>query len=166
MFKRSFRPIIVTLLCLAYVGLADAFTLQAEDGFFTAEFPREPMHSKKNIQAPDGTPVEYSTWGVDNGDYQYFVLLHASKTAMPFDYDTGTSSFVTRMKGKLISEQPFRLQDITGREVFVEAGPSVFRSRFLFVNQQRVYQIVYIGPRGTENSADARTFLNSFRLQK
>jgi flagellar hook-basal body complex protein FliE len=81
---------------------------------------------------------------------------------------------VKNVNGTVRTSSPCQLGDINGLEVVadipskdpkVPADASVARLRF-FVVGDRLYQVMYIGPAGTETTMKALTFLDSFRLTR
>jgi hypothetical protein len=163
MLRPVFRAFFITSLCVACVGFANAFTFRSSEGHFTAEFPEEPKLDQTNAKSDDGTPLKQYTWEVDKGDTVYSVTMTTSQKRLTFNYDNGAAGFVKATKGKLISQQKLQMQGMEAREIFVEAGGYIFRDRMIFVDQ-RIYQILYGGPPGSEKSAAAEAFLNSVYL--
>jgi hypothetical protein len=79
---------------------------------------------------------------------------------------------VQNVGGKIQSSSACQLGDVKGLEVVADIPPkdpndsasaSVARLRF-FVVGDRLYQVMYIGPAGTETGSKAVAFLDSFRL--
>jgi hypothetical protein len=79
---------------------------------------------------------------------------------------------VKNVNGTIRMSSSYQLDDVKGLEVVadipskdpkVPANASVARLRF-FVVGDRLYQVMYIGPTGTETNPEAVTFLDSFRL--
>jgi hypothetical protein len=79
---------------------------------------------------------------------------------------------VKNVNGTIRTSSPYQLGDSNGLEVIADIPPkdpkdpasaSVARLRF-FVVGDRLYQVMYIGPAGTETTMKALTFLDSFRL--
>jgi hypothetical protein len=81
---------------------------------------------------------------------------------------------VKNVNGTIRTSSPYQLGDSNGLEVVADIPPkdpkdpasaSVARLRF-FVVGDRLYQVMYIGPTGTETTIKAVTFLDSFRLTR
>jgi len=79
---------------------------------------------------------------------------------------------VKSVNGTVRTSSPYQLGDTSGLEVVADIPPkdpkdsanaSVARLRF-FVVGDRLYQVMYIGPTGTDTSPKAVAFLDSFRL--
>ena len=54
---------------------------------------------------------------------------------------------------------------LSGREFLetIDSGSHEFREQF-FIKDGRLYQAIYVGPRGTANSAEVQTFFNSVHI--
>jgi hypothetical protein len=81
---------------------------------------------------------------------------------------------VKNVSGTIRTSSPYQLGDSNGLEVVADIPPkdpkdpssaSVARLRF-FVVGDRLYQVMYIGPTGTETNPEAVAFLDSFRLTR
>jgi hypothetical protein len=81
---------------------------------------------------------------------------------------------VKSVNGTVRTSSAFQLGDVKGLEVIADIPPkdpkdsaraSVAKLRF-FVVGDRLYQVMYIGPAGTETSPEAAAFLDSFRLTR
>jgi hypothetical protein len=81
---------------------------------------------------------------------------------------------VKSVNGTVRSSSPYQLGDSNGLEVVADippkdpkdpSGASVARLRF-FVVGDRLYQVMYIGPSGTETDSKAVAFLDSFRVTR
>jgi hypothetical protein len=79
---------------------------------------------------------------------------------------------VKSVNGTVRTSSPYQLGDSNGLEVVADIPPkdpkdlasaSIAKLRF-FVVGDRLYQVMYIGPAGTETNPEAVTFLDSFRL--
>ncbi|MGP0061162.1 MAG: hypothetical protein ACLPID_17965 [Beijerinckiaceae bacterium] len=164
MMKLIIRLFAGVALCLAQVGLAGAFSLHNTDGNFTVELPVAPTFEHKNGTTEGGIAYDLFSWTVDKGEIAYIVTVSVYAKPVNMEYDGPTGGLASSCKGKLVNQQSFRLQGMTGREVFVECpGPLMFRERLLWVGS-KFYQFLFAGPPGTENSADAEAFLNSVHI--
>ncbi|MGP0061161.1 MAG: hypothetical protein ACLPID_17960 [Beijerinckiaceae bacterium] len=162
--KLVVRLAAIVALCMAQIGLADAFSFHSPDGNFTVQFPEPPKLEKKTGNTQGGVAYELSLWSVDKGDSAYIVSMNVYAKPVQEEYDGPMNGVVGSCKGKLVDQQPFQLQEMTGREVFVECpGPLMFRERMLWVDS-RLYQFLYVGPPGTENNAEVSAFLNSVHI--
>ncbi|HET6330431.1 MAG TPA: hypothetical protein VFF76_06535 [Holophagaceae bacterium] len=81
---------------------------------------------------------------------------------------------VKNVNGKVRTSTSCRIGELNGLEVVADippkdpktaGAPSASRLRF-FVVGDRLYQLMYIGPNGTEASTEAMAFLNSIRLTR
>jgi hypothetical protein len=155
----------IVALCTASVGLADAYSLRSPEGSFTAEFPEEPKLAKSNANTGGGIAYEQYLWSVDQGSTWYGIFMSIYSQPVQKEYDGPTKGSVDAVKGKLISQQPFELGGMTGREIFIDASGQAVRQRLLWVGD-RFYQFVFVGPPGTEKAADSETFMNSVQFDK
>ncbi len=166
MMKLILRLLAFIVLCLAQVGLAGAFSLHNTDGNFTVEFLEAPTFEHKTGATEAGTAYDLYTWTVDKGEIAYVATVSVYATPVNMEYDGPIGGLASSCKGKLVNQQSFRLQGMTGREVFVECpGPLMFRERLLWVGS-KFYQFLFAGPPGSENSADADAFLDSVHIGK
>jgi hypothetical protein len=158
------RLFALVVLCLAQVGLAGAFSLHNTDGNFTIEFPEPPKFELKNGKTVGGTAYELSLWTVDKGETAYIASMNVYANSVQEEYDGPTNGVVASCKGKLVNQQSFRMQAMTGREIFVECpGPLMIRERLLWVGS-KLFQFLFVGPPGSEKKADVDAFLDSVRI--
>jgi hypothetical protein len=89
-------------------------------------------------------------------------------------YANASDGAVKSVNGTVRSSSSYQLGDVKGLEIVADipskdpkdsASASVARLRF-FVVGDRLYQVMYIGPTGTEADAKAVAFLDSFRLTR
>jgi len=166
MMRLAVRVFAIAALCVAQLGLANALSFSSTDGDFTAAFPEEPKFEKSSAKTAGGIPYDQYLWSVDKGESWYGVGMIAYSKPVKDEYDGPTNGAVAATKGKLVSQQPFQLQGMTGREIFIESpGPLIIRQRLLWVSG-KLYQFLFVGPPGSEKSEDADAFLNSVHIGK
>jgi hypothetical protein len=166
MMKLVVRLFAGVVLCVAQIGLADAFSLHSTDGNFTVEFPEQPKFEQKSGKTVAGTDYELSLWTVDKGASAYIVSMNVYAKPVSEDYDAPINGVVGSCKGKLVNRLPFQMQGMTGQEIFIECpGPLMFRERMLWANS-KFYQILFVGPPGSETNADVDAFLNSVHIDE
>ncbi|MSU46008.1 MAG: hypothetical protein EXS42_02485 [Lacunisphaera sp.] len=80
-------------------------------------------------------------------------------------YSDIINGLVDSLKGMVRSNVEHKLGEVAGREYVLinKTDKFVSRTRCYFVGD-RLYQIMYMGPIGTENDKEALHFLDSFRL--
>jgi hypothetical protein len=159
------RMLLLVVLCVAGAEFAHAFTFSSDEGNFSAEFPDQPKLEKTNQSAANGIAFDQYIWGTGKGDAYYAVSMDIYTKPVKEEYDGPTNGVVSAVKGKLINQQSFRLQGMSGREIFVEAQGVVLRDRLLWVNG-RLYQFLFSGPPGMEKTPAAEAFLNSVHIGK
>jgi hypothetical protein len=162
--------VIFALVLMASVVTAE--TVSSKKWGFSATFPGQSKMSVSPIQTQVGkvTLVTYSS-GNDNDTQAFIIALSDYPKGSTVSYNLGIEGAVNSVNGTLRSRVPYKLGNIIGFD-FVIDGPSaeskqntlVFHER-IFIVGKRLYQVLYDGPMGTEQSADALSFLNSFKLQ-
>ena len=161
--------VIFALVLMASVVTAE--TVSSKKWGFSATFPGQSKMSASPIQNQVGkvTLVTYSS-GNDNDTQAFIIALIDYPKGSTLSYDRGIEGGVSGVNGTLRSRVPYKLGNINGFDFLID-GPSaastqntlVFHER-IFIVDNRLYQVLYDGPMGTEQSADALSFLNSFKL--
>ncbi len=74
---------------------------------------------------------------------------------------------VKSVGGELRANDPIQHGQLSGREilVFVPLGSLILRQR-MFIEGDRMYQIMYAGPFGTQDSPEVEAFFASFRVMR
>jgi hypothetical protein len=164
MAKLSVQFSTAVLLCMIQVGLAQAFTFHNTEGNFTVQVPEQPTFKKKTGTTADGTAYELSLWTVDQGQIAYIVTMNTYASSIREDYDGPVKAVAGSCKGKLIDQQPFQSQGLTGREIVVECPAGLmFRERLIWVHS-KLYQFLFVGPPGSEKNSDVDFFLSSIQF--
>jgi len=135
------------------------------DGF-SVMLPQEPEVSSRRIE---DTTATQSMALIDNGDVTYLVsVVHMEKGTGPKNpdlkyfqnlmknYIEGSNTILRTSKGATIAGKP-------GIDGISDAGNSAHQVQ-VFAAGDRVYMVIYVGPKGQENSADPVRFRNSFKL--
>jgi len=65
----------------------------------------------------------------------------------------------------LRTSKPATIAGMPGIDGIADSGNSAHQVQVM-AKGDRVYMVIYVGPKGQENSADATRFRNSFRLIK
>jgi len=147
-----------------------AETVTSKDGHFAATFPAQSRASSAPVQMGNAT-IAMNVIAVEQAAFNYYVSYSdyppgtLAQTAPDQAYANIVSSTVAGGQGKLRSSVPYKLGNITGREVVIDvpSQQQVARER-LFLVGNRLFQVVYGGPPGSENTKGALDFLNSFKL--
>jgi hypothetical protein len=167
------RLIVLAAFCVHAGDPAFAYTVKSYEGRFSIEFPTAPQlrHSRgigtcwKDVyefRASEGQRV----WSAVYQD------------CLPHGYleDTGHGPFLrdnwkeitAKVKGELRANDPIEQGNLSGREylILVPLGDQrIIRVR-TFIDGDRVYKLMYIGPLFTEESSDVESFFQSFRLMR
>lgn len=169
-----FRPHHGLILCLGLVwGQALRAEITVDDaGRFAVDIALPVKRS--NAEADSGlgkTVLHLLTHDGENSTgfilgYNDYPAGSIAKLDPDKTYDNIINGVVGNFKGGVLrTKGAHTLGDATGREYFLDSEPLklVGRVRCYLVGD-RLYQIMYLGPPGTENGAEALHFLDSFRL--
>ncbi|MEA2876412.1 MAG: hypothetical protein QOF14_1608 [Hyphomicrobiales bacterium] len=160
------------MLILAQIVPASAqdqwreFRAQA-DGF-AVSFPQDPTVTSRRIKDSKATQ---SMFLIEKGELAYLVsVVHMEKGTGPKkpddkyfqnlmkNYTEGSGTTLRASKAATIAGKP-------GIDGISDAGNSAHQVQIMATGD-RVYMVIYVGPKGQENSADATRFRNSFKLIK
>jgi hypothetical protein len=143
-----------------------------EDGAFAVQMPGTPTEFKKTIQTPNG-PVEVLVFelavpaseGKIAVGYSEFPEASVKPGTEDKRLDNARDGAVASSKGKLKREKSLLLDTHPGRELTIEIeGKGMVVMRLYAVNN-RLYQVVAVGPADLVTSQDAQKFLTSFHLK-
>lgn len=171
MLRRLACLSIWVLLAAVFLGEpSHAEAVTSKDGHFAATFPGAARMSSAPVQSGDVT-VRMTMYAFENGVFSYYVTYSDyppqvfARTSQGQALTNVIHSTVANVKGKVTHEETITIGNVSGREVVIDvpAQNALMRERLLLVGN-RLYQIVYGGPQGSENSKAALDFLNSFRL--
>jgi hypothetical protein len=159
----------VLLLALAFAAHAAEpwQEVRSKEGAFAALFPADP---KISIEPPDpsGGVTNVFLASLDKMDFEVSYTDYGARAfagrSLEAIYNLARDDLVKGQPVKLLADRKIMLDGLPGREVvFAEADGYTQDYRF-FVMQSRIYAIVAGGPAGTENSPEAKRFLESFKL--
>ncbi len=165
----SVAGVIFALVLMASVVTAE--TLSSKKWGFSTTFPSQSKMSASPIQTKVGTVTLVTYFSANDNDTQAFLIgLTDYPKGSTVSYDGAIEGVVNGVNGTLRSRVPYKLGNINGFDFLVD-GPSapntqntlVFHER-IFIVGNRLYQVLYDGPMGTEQSTEALSFLNSFKL--
>jgi hypothetical protein len=142
-----------------------AFTLKDEVGRFSASFPAEPTLDKVEGSSALGPHVHY-TWEVDVDDRHWSVTYTEYTTPPVKNYDKNVMNLLAATKGKLVWQGKIEQSGFDGREVVTLLPDNTVMRQRMFMVGNRLYQVLYGGPAGSETHAEAESFLTSFELLK
>ena len=141
---------------------------RAEADGFTVSLPQEPTVTSRRIGESKATQ---SMFLIEKPGYTYLVsVVHMEKGTGPKNpdqkyfqnlmknYTEGSATTLRTSKAATIAGKP-------GIDGISDAGNSAHQVQVMATGD-RVYMVIYVGPKGQENSADATRFRNSFKLLK
>ena len=139
---------------------------RADADGFVVSFPQEPTVTSRRIK---DTKATQSMFLIEKGELAYLVsVIHMEKGTGPKNpdlkyfqnlmknYTGGSSTTLRTSKAATIAGKP-------GIEGISDAGDSAHQVQIMAAGD-RVYMVIYVGPKGQENSADATRFRSSFKL--
>ena len=139
---------------------------RADADGFVVSFPQEPTVTSRRIK---DTKATQSMFLIEKGELAYLVsVVHMEKGTGPKNpdlkyfqnlmknYTEGSSTTLRTSKPATIAGKP-------GIDGISDAGNSAHQVQIMATGD-RVYMVIYVGPKGQENSADATRFRNSFVL--
>ena len=163
------------LVAFAGVLVAQPGGFTSGEGGYRIKFPGAPKVTEPTTKSAVGdltvTVATYatadgSTFMVSHADYPA-AAMKPDKLATLFD---GIRDGVKGRDGKLLGDEksgPFGADKLPGREFTVEKDKVKQRIKFrILIKDNRVYQVVAIGPAEFVNGKDATAFLESFELTK
>jgi hypothetical protein len=167
------RQFVFALLMLA-LPLAPASAqdqwreFRADADGFVVSFPQDPTVTSRRIK---DTKATQSMFLIEKGDLAYLVsVVHMEKGTGPKKPDH--KYFQNLMKNytdgsgtTLRSSKPATIAGKPGIDGISDAGNSAHQVQIL-ASGDRVYMVIYVGPKKQENSADATRFRGSFKLIK
>ena len=142
---------------------ANPFQFKDEAGKFAASFPAEPMLDKRTGASATGPHVHY-TWEVDIEDRHFSVTYTEYATPPAKNYDKNVMALLAATNGRLIRQARVDQDRVDGREVVTLTPDNAVMRQRLFQVGNRLYQVLYGGPYGTETRPDVELFMESFQL--
>jgi hypothetical protein len=155
-------------------------TVVDDAGRFVATFPGPVQRRSQQVDSAVGK-ITMNMIFVDRTAEAYMIIFSdypEGSVAQSGGADSVCSNArdgaVKSVNGKVRTSASCRMGELKGLEVVVDIPPqdpkaagtlSASRLRF-FVVGDRLYQLMYIGPNGTETSPEAMAFLNSIRLTR
>jgi hypothetical protein len=141
---------------------------RADADGFVVSFPQDPTVTSRRIKDSKATQ---SMFLIEKGELAYLVsVVHMEKGTGPKNpdlkyfqnlmknYTGGSGTTLRTSKAATIAGKP-------GIDGISDAGSSAHQVQIM-ASGDRVYMVIYVGPKGQENSADATRFRGSFKLIK
>jgi hypothetical protein len=141
---------------------------RADADGFVVSFPQEPTVTSRRIK---DTKATQSMFLIEKGELAYLVsVVHMEKGTGPkkpdLKYFENLMKNYTEGSGTTLrTSKPATIAGKPGIEGISDAGNSAHQVQ-IFATGDRVYMVIYVGPKGQENSADPTRFRQSFKLLK
>ena len=139
---------------------------RSEADGFAVMLPQEPKVTSQRIK---DTQATQSMIMVEKGELAYLVsVIHMEKGTGPknpdLKYFQGLMKNYTEGAGTTLrTSKAARIAGKPGIDGVSDAGDSAHQVQIMATGD-RVYMVIYVGPKGQENSADPVRFRNSFKL--
>jgi len=141
---------------------------RADADGFVVSFPQEPTVTSRRIKDSKATQ---SMFLIEKGELAYLVsVIHMEKGTGPKNPDR--KYFENLMKNyaegsgtTLRTSKPATIAGKPGIDGISDTGNSAHQVQIMATGD-RVYMVIYVGPKGQENSADPTRFRSSFKLTK
>lgn len=169
---RRFTILLMALLVIFAAAMhASAFEVKSYEGKFSMEFPGSPAASTiHDIGSCVATRHEYrfqehsKVWMASYQDCKpKGILADLGHVGV---IKNAIKRMLKAVKGDLRVNDPIKVGVLEGREVVVVVpGGLVLRQRF-FIEGDRVYQNMYVGPRGSQDDPAVEAFFASFRVMR
>lgn len=163
-WKITARTAVLAALCLLLMGVAPAFQFTDEVGRFSAIFPAEPLLGKDEGMSDSGPHVHYS-WTLEQEKRVFAVIFTEYSRRIAKNYDKNVKSLLDQ-GAKLLRQSTIDLGGVDGREIYTELPEREILRQRMFLVGNRLYQVIYQGPFGTESREDVETFMQSFQFLK
>lgn len=165
------------MLAFALLILAQIVPVSAQDQWrefraeadgFVVSFPQDPTVTSRRIKDSKATQ---SMFLIEKGDLAYLVsVVHmekgtGSKNPDQKYFQNLMKNYTDGSKTTLRTSKPATIAGKPGIDGISDAGNSAHQVQIMATGD-RVYMVIYVGPKGQENSADAIRFRNSFKLIK
>jgi hypothetical protein len=166
MYRLAFALLMLALQFLPASAQDQWREFRSDADGFAVSFPQEPTVTSQRIKDSKATQ---SMFLIDKGELTYLVsVVHMEKGTGPKKPDAKyfqnlMKNYADGSKTTLRTAKPGTIAGKPGIDGISDAGDSAHRVQIL-VSGDRVYMVIYVGPKGQENGADATRFRNSFKL--
>ncbi len=174
----------MTTLCrLIVFGVAAgaALTLRAaesepkpftsKDGRFTISFPGKPETSSSALKTPDGE-MDLHVFKFARKDKELYTVVYSdyppeklNQTDPERRLDAARDGGLDATHGKLVKETKIKGEGFTGRDIEIELQGATRLYRMILV-RNRLYVIMAIPDSSKTGTAEAKKFLDSFKVAK
>lgn len=160
----------LAIVVAALAGCSRQDTFVSQDGGFKATFPVKAQATSMPVKTGE-LEVKMNMVAAEK-DGASFVVSYVDYPAGSLGQKPPDQAFqdiidgtVGNVQGTLRSADPISLGGTAGREVLIDVPEqNVAVHERIFLVGDRLYQVMYGGPKGTESAKDATAFLDSFKL--
>jgi hypothetical protein len=169
---RGFAKLFAALLVIvSSVAFANAYEVKSFEGRFSIDFPGAPAADTiQDVGSCVATRHEYRfkergrVWTASYQDCKPAGMV-ADLGHMMILKDA-IRGLLKATKGELRAQHPVEVGVLQGREIVVAVpGNLILRERF-FIEGDRIYQLMYVGPFGTQDEPAVDAFFASFRVMR
>jgi hypothetical protein len=171
----SFRFAVVVLLTflaarsLAAAEPAEPKPFTSKDGRFTISFPGKPETTTSALKTPDGE-MDLHIFKFARKDKELYTVVYSDYPVEKLNQadperrlDAARDGGLDATHGKLVKETKIKADGFQGRDIEIELQGVSRYSRMILV-RNRLYVIMAVPDNGKTAAADAKKFLDSFKL--
>jgi hypothetical protein len=168
--------LLAALLALALGGAPLAQAQQWIDhrpagGGYRVAFPAQPIEQGRTVDTDVGkVTMQTSAVEIDGKIFMTIDSIYPSEFKMgdaEATLDTARNGGLRNVGGRLLSEERLNIDNAPARRLVIDIPHSNQAAEALMVlDGHRLYQAVYLGPRGSQKTEDANRFLSSFKLER
>ena len=168
MRRFSFALVLLALQLLPASAQDQWRDFRADADGFAVALPKDPTVTSRRIKDSKATQ---SMFLIEKGEQTYLVsVVHMEKGTGPKNPDQKyfqnlMKNYTEGSKTTLRTSKAATIAGKAGIDGISDAGNSAHQVQVMAAGD-RVYMVIYVGPKGQENSADATRFRNSFKLIK
>ena len=169
---RGFAKLFAALLVIVSgASFANAYELKSFEGRFSIAFPGAPATDTiQDVGSCIATRHEYRfkergrVWTASYQDCK--PAGRVADLGHTYILKNAILGLLKAVKGELRSEDPVEIGVLQGREIVVAVpGNLILRERF-FIEGDRIYQLMYVGPFGSQDEPAVDAFFASFRVMR
>jgi hypothetical protein len=165
--RRFLTALVLLSLQTAFAPAQDQWREVRGDAFgFVVSMPQDPTYTSRIIGTSKATQTNFL---IENGQITYLLsVIQTEKGTVPKNPDRAYFQNLMKnyVEGSTTTLRTSKLATIAGKpgiDGIADAGDSAHQVQIL-VSGDRVYMVIYVGPKGQENSADPVHFRGSFKL--
>jgi hypothetical protein len=167
--RAFFAFALLTLIQIVPASAQDQWReFRADADGFVVSFPQDPTVTSRRIKDSKATQ---SMFLIEKGEQAYLVsVVHMEKGTGPKKPDNKyfqnlMKNYTEGSKTTLRSSKPATIAGRPGIDGISDAGDSAHQVQIM-ASGDRVYMVIFVGPKGQENGPDATRFRQSFKLLK